>query len=216
MSELQTSNIDNDETLEVESDTGNQSFKDEQLSDSLERNNEAERQLMQDRSELLQRQRGVEDLMEKFLERQQGVERLLGQLLQQQKIQNDNLENKLDKLEYQQLKSQTAEGKGNPGGLFIPMGSDRAIPDATPGYTWPTSSNPGDMSSRQDLVTSLAAPPKPTADYRATEVLPVGFDPVYSERTVFSGFPQPRAQSLEGATHVSIGTRSGVNNKEYR
>src|SRR5688572_1630471 len=203
MSELQTSNTDNDETLEVESDTGSQSFKDEQLSDSLERNNEAERQLMQDRSELLQRQRGVEDLMEKFLERQQGVERLLGQLLQQQKIQNDNLENKLDKLECQQLQSQTAGGKGNHGGLVRSMGSDRAIPDTSLGYTWIKVSNPGSTSLRQELVTSLAAPLKSTA-YQVTEVSPVDFNPVYSERTVLSGFPQPRAQSLEGATHVSV------------
>src|SRR5678815_5999300 len=157
-----------------------------------------------------------DEMLKELLFRQKGLDTLLNRFLEEQTQINLNNNTQIEDLKQCITTLQTVEGNRNPAGRTGALASDRGATDATPGYTWPTSSNPGDMSSRQDLVTSLAAPPKPTADYRATEVLPVGFDPVYSERTVFSGFPQPRAQSVEGATHVSIGTRSGVNNKEYQ
>ena len=181
MSELATTGESDDVTVETDSNHESQGPTNEQVLDSVERNNEALRLWTSNQSEFLQRQKGVEELLGKFLERQQSVEHLLSQVLQQQ---NQTIDNELNiaGTAGQTSKNQTVGGDENPASE-ITTASDRGARDIFAAHSLLSLRDPGEL----------------TIDKSAVDLNP---------RLYYQTLPDESSrqcvQSLEGATHASI------------
>src|SRR5688572_22666868 len=160
MAESQSINLDDDSTTEVENSSEIVDRDQGQTSFSVDNSEELLK-------ELLLRQKGLDNLLNRFLEEQTTInnqhEETLGCFLNEQRRRNDNVENTLEEIKCHLREPKTVEGKENPGGTINPMGSDRAIPDTTLGYTWLGVTNPNSMSLGQERVPSEAAPNKSVA-----------------------------------------------------
>src|SRR5688572_31593275 len=160
--------------------------------ESQSQNNEPMIDSLEGANEAL-RQKGVEELLGKFLERQQTVEHLLSQILQQQKQTIDNEVNMTER-SGQAVTNQTVGGNENSASIYA-TASDRAARDISAAPSLVQMRDPGRFMLE-----------RPSVD----------LNPRLYYQTLIDEFPRQCARSVEGATHVSIGTRSGVNNKEYQ
>src|SRR5688572_5279727 len=157
--------------------------------ESQSQNNEPMIDSLEGANEAL-RQKGVEELLGKFLERQQTVEHLLSQILQQQKQTIDNEVNMIER-SGQAVTNQTVGGNENSASIYA-TASDRAARDISAAQSLVQLRDPGGFMLE-----------RPSVD----------LNPRLYYQTLTDEFPRQCARSVEGATHVSHGTRSGVQDK---
>src|SRR5688572_14865993 len=136
-----------------------------------------------------------DEMLKELLFRQKGLDTLLNRFLEEQTQINLNNSTQIEDLKQCITTFQTVEGNRNPAGRTGALASDRGATDTTLGNPWLSSKDPGGTTIK-----------RPGMDLNST----IYFGPEGEEN------PQQYVQSLEGATHASIGTRSGVDNKEYR